>query len=431
MPSYRETIRYIYGLEALGIKPGLERIEALLSAMGSPEAAYPSILVGGTNGKGSTAAMMEAVLREAGFKTGLYTSPHLVRFNERIRVDGEEVANREVVRAAASVRMALGSIKSGGIMPPSFFEFTTAMAFERFREKKVDAAVLEVGMGGRWDATNVVTPLVSVITNVAMDHTRHLGSSLKDIAREKAGIIKEGVPVVSAVEGGEGADALKSIEGISRERGAPLYLMGREFGVSASSPPSGGFDYRGQLRLNGLSLNLAGPHQLKNAACALKTIELLRERGFDIPEGAVRRGLGRTVWPGRFEVAGRRPTVILDSAHNPAAALALKETLEGLGFKRLILVLGVMADKDIAGITGTLSPLASTVVLTSPGIERAAGTGTLKQELRDYPGRVVTRKRVSGAVRAALAEAGRNGTVCVTGSVFTVGEARRYMERRN
>jgi dihydrofolate synthase/folylpolyglutamate synthase len=319
MPSYRNTLRYLYGIEKFGIKPGLSRIEALLHALGDPHKEYPSVLVGGTNGKGSTAAILASVANETGLKAGLYTSPHLIRFNERIRVGESEITDREVVRLADKVMSAMEQGKECG--RASFFEVTTAMAFQYFREKRVDLAVLEVGMGGSLDATNVVVPLVSIITNIGLDHQRFLGTNIEEIAIEKAGIIKESSPVVSCMEEGR---ITRLIEDIARQRGAKLYLFGRDFRVE----PSGSFfDYLGNKRsFKGVSLNLRGQHQYKNASCAIMALDLLEERGFNISDSAVRNGLRKVRWPGRFEVVRKDPTVVLDCAHNPSGFSGLWPT---------------------------------------------------------------------------------------------------------
>ncbi len=424
MPSYRDTLRYLYGIERRGIRPGLKRIEALVSALGKPHREYPSVLVAGTNGKGSTSAMITSVLNEAGFKVGLFTSPHLVRFNERIRIGNSEITDREVASVAEKVRATMEKTKA--CRDATFFEVTTAMAFEYFKEKNVDLAVLEVGMGGRLDATNVVTPLVSVITNIGYDHERFLGKDVGGIAVEKAGVIKEGSPVVCGVEGARTAGL---IQGITRKRGSEFYLMGRDFGFV----PSGRmFDYWADKNsFKGLGLNLRGPHQLKNASCATKALELLWQRGFNVREKALRRGFKKVVWPGRFEVLTKTktPAVVLDCAHNVPGAEALAHALGEFRFKRLFIVLGVMVDKDIAGIARSLLPLAHTVILTQPRVKRAAPVDMLGDEAGGYARSTLARKTVSGALRLALKEAAEEDAVCVTGSVFTVGEARRYLER--
>ena len=437
MPSFRTTLRYLYGLEAFGIRPGLKRIRRALERLGDPHLAYPSVLIAGTNGKGSTASMLAAILEEAGLKTGLYTSPHISRLTERIRVGGKEISTKDLTRITKELRSSTKAVEGDEL---TFFEFLTAMAFQYFSDKAVDLAVVEVGMGGRLDATNVLNPMLSIITNVGKDHCRVLGSSIREIALEKAGIIKRGGDVVVGVEGGL---ALSAIKGVANKRGASTYVAGKDFlvhqpGNARNSVYPLRFDYSGKLDcdgegealvMKGLSVALLGLHQLKNAACALKAVELLDEKGFEIKRNAMRNGLKKVVWPGRLEILKKRPVVILDCAHNEEGAQALGEFLRSIEFRRLILVLGIMADKDIASIVRKLTPLASTVILTEPDYKRSADVETLGGCIPGFTGKVIVRKKVSGACKEALMEAGSADAVCVTGSIFTVAEARRYLKR--
>ena len=435
MGESRNTIEYLYGLTPDVIKPGLPRVERLLERLKNPHLSFPSVIVGGTNGKGSTSAMLASILKEAGLKTGLYTSPHLLRFNERIKVNGKEIRLFDVERLVRSMKRFVK--KADALSSPSFFEFTTAMAFEYFREKEVDVAVLEVGMGGRLDATNVVIPLVSIITSVGLDHTQYLGQTIEDIAFEKAGIIKEGIRVVSAVSNGEASSVIKKI---SKDRGSGLCVLGRDFSTARTG--SGypllqrgvrggyGFDYKGDNVINGLETNLKGAHQLRNAACVLKTTEVLRSFGYDIREGAIRRGLKNAVWPGRLEVVSKKPCVILDCAHNPDGARALASALRDFKYKRLVFVMGIMADKDIRGIFNELLPMADIVIFTEPKNKRRADTLVLSNMAKPYDCRVAEIKNVRRAIDYAVKEAGSDGVVCVTGSVFTVAEAMRGRQRR-
>ncbi len=408
-----------------GIKLGLERTEALLSILSTPQDAFPSVIVGGTNGKGSAAATIESVLGAAGYLTGLYTSPHLVKFNERIRVGKADIPDDALSSLISGVRRLVEEEAPG--LGPSFFEFSTALAFEYFRERGVQIGVLEVGMGGRLDSTNVVTPLVSVITSVSLDHEGPLGSTLTGIAREKAGIIKEGGAVVTGVKD---PGALKVIAETARERGAELYILGRDFSVSGTR--SGVFGYSGMnISLKGVETPLKGLHQRDNTACALAVIELLSERGFPVDEGAVRKGLGSVRWRARFERVIDEPAVILDCAHNPAAADALLSNLETLEYERLILVIGIMADKDIDGLISRLAPLASLAVATEPRADRAAGAGIISEKLSGYGVEVREEASVPLAIEYALTEAGIEDLVLVTGSLYTVGEAVSFFQERN
>ncbi len=424
MPPKDEILNYLFSLERHGIKPGLSRIKELLGLLGNPENDYPSIHIAGTNGKGSTAAYLDSILRKAGFKTGLYTSPHLIKFNERIQVSGKLISGRDMVRIASIVRDA-----SKGMTGPdrelSFFEFATAMAFLYFKEKDVDIGVIETGMGGRFDATNVVTPLASIITNIGLDHTEYLGTKIEKIAFEKAGIIKKGVP---AVTGTEKKEALKVIERASKKKGARLFRLGHDFIPKRGS--RGKLDYSGiKINIKGLRLGLRGTHQLKNASCALAAIEVLKDSGLRIPVRAVRDGLKDTVWPARVEVISKSPLIILDAAHNPEGASTLKGALRGFRYGRLILVLGIMADKDIGGIISQLAPLADTIIACAPQIKRAASPALIARMLKPFSKPVLVKDSVKDACKAALDEAGEGDALCITGSVFTVGEAKKYLSR--
>ena len=427
MASRNKTLDYLLKLALPVIRPGLSRTKRLLKLIDNPEKGYPTLLIGGTNGKGSTLAMLLAVLRESGLKVGSYTSPHIERFNERIKVDGSEITGREITRIAGRLkgiveRELKGPLKDG----VSFFEFTTVLALEYFRERGVDIALLEVGMGGRFDSTNVVLPEVSIITTIGLDHKEFLGTTLAQVAVEKAGIIKpKGVVVV----GGLRPTALKVVRAKVRERSAKGFFIGKDFAVTRDE--SERIDFRGDEQLNGIKLALRGEHQLENAACALKALEVLRGRGFRIPTSAIRRGLKGVSWPGRIERFGRAPKVILDVAHNVEGAKALVGYLSDIKESRVVLVLGIMEDKDVRGILKEFASFAETIILTAPQVGRSCSVDRLKEKLDDlsYRGKVIIERRVSLAVKAAMAEAKGRGVVCVSGSIYTVAEARRYLKR--
>ena len=420
MPSSgSEIIEYLYGLERHGIKPGLERASALLSALGNPQDSFRSVHVAGTNGKGSVSSMTASVLCEAGFRTGLYTSPHLVKFNERISVSGKTISDSGLIEAAAEVKAASEKADIEGV---TFFEFTTAMAFLHFKRKKAEFAVIETGMGGALDATNLVTPMVSVITNIALDHTAWLGSTVKEIAAEKAGIIKPGVPVVTGQSAGAG---LSVIRAAAKKASSPVYAAGADFHAEGECAS---FSYSGLSGgLTGLKLTLKGGHQVRNAALALAAIETLRAQGVNITERAIRKGLREASWPGRFEILSRRPLVVLDGAHNPNGAAALKEALSSLKKKRLILVIGIMSDKDIDGIMKELVPASDLVIATRPKGERSAALPALMQAASRYGKPVAGVEAVKDACKKALSIASPADCILVAGSLFTVGEAREYL----
>lgn len=375
--SYSETIHYLYSLQKYGIKFGLDNIDRLLSALGKPHKSFPSIHIAGTNGKGSTSAIIASILKSAGLKVGLFTSPHLVSFTERIRINGEEITEKEVIDLIDEVREIV--IHSGDFSP-TFFEVVTAIALEYFKRKKIDVEVIEVGMGGRLDATNIIIPAVSVITNISYDHMKFLGNTLRDIATEKAGIIKDEVPVVISSQVHE---VLEVIEAKAKEKNAEKYLYGRDFSSVLKKEDLTGiyFDYlnKDSLSINDLHLPLIGKHQLQNVSVAIKTVELLSKKLtylFSFPiSHFIRDGLLSVRWPGRLEIIKEDPPIVIDGAHNPAAAEALTDALKKnflRKYKKVILVLGIMGDKNIEGIMKPLLPLASEIILTSPDYERAA-----------------------------------------------------------
>lgn len=414
MTSYDETLRRLYGLGRFGIKPGLERIVPLLQRLGNPQERFAVIHVGGTNGKGSTAAFLASILKMAGYKTGLFTSPHLIHFTERIRINGGEITEEDVVR--------LASIVSAAAEPQTtFFEIVTAMAFLHFAEQGVQAAVMEVGMGGRFDATNAPSGILSLITPVSLDHAEYLGSFLAEIAFEKAGIIKPGRPVVLA---GQPSEALPVFEQRCRELESPLYRFGRDFSAAWED---GSLVYDGlHCRLAGLKPGIPGSYQAENAASALCSAELLADMGLACGEPALREGIAAASWPGRMEKFCRNGVrIVLDGAHNPAGALALAGALAEIPRRRLVLVVGLMGDKDCTGILGPLLPLADVVIPVSPALERAMPAANLAEFLRNSGAReVIIGGGVTDGLNLACRDASTDDIVVVCGSLFTVGEAR-------
>lgn len=411
--SYSETIHYLFNLQKQGIKFGLNNIVRLMSALENSHSSFPSIHIAGTNGKGSTSAIIASVLRALGLKVGLFTSPHLVSFTERIRVNHEEITEYEVVHLAEEIRGKISCLQSSdSSFSPTFFEVITAMALLYFKRKRIDIAVIEVGMGGRLDATNIIIPEVSVITSIGYDHREFLGSTLKEIAHEKAGIIKEGIPVVVSSQASE---VLEVIEAKAKEMNTVVYLYGRDFSSVLRRENISGiyFDYlgNGSFTIQDLYLPLTGEHQMQNASVAIKaaTIALNKKyekrRNGETKKGrnnkmtespglqisgsprqkedfisSIRKGLLATKWPGRLEMIKSEPPILIDGAHNAAAAVALSHVLAKtfLGrYKRIILILGIMGDKDIEGIMKPLLPLASEIILSSPNYERAASPDTL------------------------------------------------------
>jgi dihydrofolate synthase/folylpolyglutamate synthase len=421
-----DPLAYLFSLERLGMKFGLENISRLCAALDHPERAFASVIVGGTNGKGSVTVMTETALRAAGYRTARYTSPHLARVEERFVIDGAEVATTTLKRALDRVRRAVAALVGGGQLeaPPTFFEFATATAFDLFREAGVALAILEVGLGGRLDATNVVAPLAAAITSIDLDHQAQLGDTIESIAAEKAGIIKPGIPVVC---GAVPPAAEVVIAGACDARGARLVRA--VDAVRTTRHVSGDratLDVRTARRtLEGVELALAGAHQAGNAAVAVALLDELDALGWRVSDEAVRAGLSGARWPARLErftFAGA--AVLLDAAHNPAGARALASYLEEAGWTDVTLVFGVMADKDVAGMLAPLVPLARRIICTTaPGARAmpAAAIAALVRTTSDAPVHLDAVDSPEAALRAAA----RAGTrVVVAGSIFLIGPLR-------
>lgn len=412
-----EALEFFSRLSPSSIKLGLERVEAALEALGHPERRYPALHVAGTNGKGSTCAFASAALHAAGHRVGLYTSPHLVRVNERIRVDGveieDEVFGQRILEVLARHPDAATSL--------TYFEFGTVVAFWHFAQEGVDVAVVEVGLGGRLDATRACQPLVTAITPVSFDHMEYLGNTLGAIAAEKAGILKPGVPVVVSRQEPE---ALAAIERRAEEVGAPLLLEGRDFGVVVR--PGGGLAYEGLgLSLEGLILGLRGAHQRQNAAVALAALESLSARRVFVSPAALRAGLAGARWPGRLEELGGWPPVLLDGAHNPAGVQVLLAGLHSLyPGRRVHCVFGVVADKDRGPMLRALLPACTSVHLTPLDTPRSLAPERYLDEARALCADVYAYPSLDNALAGAQRRAAPGDLLLCTGSLFLVGSVR-------
>jgi dihydrofolate synthase/folylpolyglutamate synthase len=418
--DYKDALTYIYGLQKYGIKFGLSKTSNLLKAFGDPHKGQKYVHIAGTNGKGSVAAFAASILREAGLgRVGLYSSPHLVRFTERIKINDREISQKDTVDLVKELRNAVVPEE-----PPTFFEAITAMAFLYFARENTDIAVIEVGMGGRLDATNLITPLVSLITNISMEHQIYLGSRLLDIASEKAGIIKDGIDVVTGVTQ---PSVIRLLESACAEKGAPLWRLGKDIHYRAT--PSGLHYYGRMQRLHSLQPGLNGRFQFRNAALAVALVERLQEKGFRVSAEDIRKGLKRVTWPGRMQVVAQEPTVILDGGHNPAAIKTLAHSITSdFRYRRMILVIGIMGDKDIGQILRAIVPLSDYVIYTRPVYSRAAPPERLMAEAAPLrsPGEVVP--FLSKALDRARQIADPRDLILVCGSLFTVGEAMTYFD---
>ncbi len=423
----RDPIAFLFSLERLGMKFGLENISRLCATLDHPERAFRPLLVAGTNGKGSVTAMVDTALAAAGHRTGRYTSPHLVRLEERFALSGREIGSDDLRSAAARVEDVARQLVADGTLEalPTFFECTTAVAFELFRRHGVDIAVLEVGLGGRLDATNVVAPIVTAITSIDLDHQAQLGATIESIAAEKAGIIRHAVPVVC---GPLPEAAGRVIRDVAEARGAPVVIAGDR--VTVSPRDNGRVDVHTEAwTLRGLRLGLEGAHQRANAAVAVAVLEALARLDVPVPSGAVRAGLTKVHWPARiehFDLDGIRVT--LDAAHNPGGAKALAAYLAEAGAADLTLVFGAMGDKDVAGMLEALVGNAADrwggiVCTTAPG-ERALPAEALARLAEQASGGRVPVEAVANPA-AALAHARRRGRpVVAAGSIFLIGPLR-------
>lgn len=436
--AYKAALEYLYSFVDFSMQKAdtysparfkLERMQALAASMGDPQAAYPSIHVAGTKGKGSVCILCAGALQAAGYKVGLYTSPHLDDYAERIQIDGEFIPHAYLVEMVNAIKTYVAAIPE-----LTTFEITTALAFMYFQRQKVDAAVIEVGLGGRLDATNVVNPVVSVITSISYDHTQLLGNTLTLIAGEKAGIIKPGIPVVVSPQDEE---ARQVIERITRERGSPLVQVGKDilYRVVAKS-------LEGQTikvwstdedanRPVELYFPLLGDHQAANAATAYAALDIYSRAGLEVDQEAIKSGFSKAFWPGRFEIVQKTPPVVLDCAHNRDSALKLRLTLdEYFPEKRIILVFGASEDKDIEGMLTELMPSVKELIAVKSFHPRAIDPDKLVDMAKAFGHPVVCIENIPQAAEKALQMAGEDDLVLVTGSIFVVAEARKYWEKK-
>jgi len=426
--NYEEALEFIHGTYRFGSKLGLENIKDLLQRLGNPHERFRAVHVAGTNGKGSVTSMLAHVLHEAGYRVGMFISPYLERFTERIQVDLKEIEPHELARITERVKEKVVEMVSEGKNHPTEFEVVTAIGFTYFAERQVDCAVVEVGLGGRLDATNVVNPLVSVITSISYDHMDVLGDTLEKIAAEKAGIIKQGRPVVTYPQHPE---VISVIRRVSRERCAPLFEVDEEsIEVVASQVGRQVFNYSfGGEKFSNVVIRLTGRHQILNAATALTAVAVLRREGIAIPDDAVYRGMERAVWPGRLEVVRRRPYVILDGAHNESGAQvlasAIKEYYDG---KPVTLVIGMLKDKDADAIVKHLCPLAESVIVTKPDSPRAMEPDELAIKVRGYCPDVTVESDIEKAVAMGLKRVAEDGVLLFTGSLYLIGKVRGLLK---
>lgn len=418
--NYEQTIDYIHSAYWTGTKTGLKRTQELLELLGHPEKKLRYVHVAGTNGKGSFCAMLSSILVEAGYKTGLYTSPYVNRFNERMAINNQPILDEKLVELVEKIRPLVDSMAE----KPSEFELITCVAMEYFCEESCDIVVLEVGMGGEWDSTNVIEqPELSVITAMAYDHMKYLGNTMTEIASAKAGIIKPGCPTLIY---GENPEAEAVFQQVSKEKGSPLiYSHPEKVTHDRDSIHGHTFWYPGY---GVLCLPLIGPHQVHNAALVLQAVEILQGRGWSIPRKAVREGLSKVHWPARMELLHERPTILLDGGHNPqgaqAAASALKELFPG---KRIRFLMGVMADKDVDPMVESLLPLAECFYTVTPNNPRSMPAKVLAEKLKSLGATATAYEPLETGISAFVQEAGEEDVLCAVGSLYLAGDVRQQI----
>lgn len=420
--SYRNCLETLYSLRRYGIILGLDVIENILRALGNPQKNFKTIHVAGTNGKGSVASTLSTILIHGGFRVGLYTSPHLVRFNERICINNHPVSDENVVAAYEAVKAVhLGSRE------PTFFEFSTAMAFYEFGRHNVDWAIVETGMGGRLDATNVASPDLVIITNISLEHKLFLGNTISDITREKGGIIKKGIPVVTGVTQKQAVSILKTI---AESQSAPFYRYKDAFRVRKNRNAT--FNYYGIDHVwRSLRTGLTGGHQIHNAALVLAACELLNKNGLNLTVENIKYGLEKNKWPGRLEIVSNSPLILLDGAHNFIAARYLAKYLsENLSQRNITLVIGILDDKPYKAMLKDLLPFCKKAILIRPKIDRALAP----EKLYEVAGQMMSDIRIIPDVDKAIIHAVENTSpddaICIAGSLYVVGEAKEFFEKR-
>ncbi len=437
---YLEALDWIHGLSRFGIKPGLERMNAMLDRLGNPHRQVDYVHIAGTNGKGSTAAILASILEAAGYQIGLYTSPYLLSFTNRMAINGRDIEQEELADLVGLIRPVVEGVTADERYgQPTEFEVVTVLALTYFARREVDLVVLEVGLGGRLDATNVVDPLLSIITNVDLEHTEVLGDTVEEVAFEKAGIIKEGIPVLTA---SEDPRVLAVIKARASELDASLYSLfaphdngGKKikrpvFNRRVITDKGQIFDYTGFKRsYQDLFIPLRGRYQICNAATALAAVELLENRGTMVDEKHLRQGLSEVIWPGRLELLKNSPKLVMDGAHNPAAIRQMAEALtEYFSYRRLVLVFGIMTDKDAPAMMSAILPLADRVIFTKASIPRAADPAglykTALEQLYCSREKASVNDDIGMALEEALNGASPEDLVLVTGSFYTVSDAR-------
>ena len=429
--NYNECICYLEEEVGFGSVPGLERIQALCDKLGNPERKLSVIHVAGTNGKGSAVAMLSAILQEAGYRVGTYTSPHLERYNERFLINGQEISDEAFAEEITLIKKLCGELAAEGKAVPTLFEIVTGAAFHYFAERKVDILVLEVGLGGKYDATNIVpAPLLSLIMSVSIDHTDFLGNSIEKIALEKAGIIKKNCPVVLYSQDEIVYNIMKDT---AEENSATLYCPeDAEISISSQTLEGTIFSVKtNSFSWQDLNLPLLGSYQIPNCITVLEACSVLRERGLSLSESAIRNGLKKARWAGRMEICGKEPLVLLDGAHNTDGILQLANSVNAyFNETKVTLILGVLGDKEYHKMAEVILPHADAVILTEPHSERKLDVFSLARSISEHNGKIYTEKEIEAAFEKALSITPKDGIILCCGSLYMIGAMRTYIKNR-
>lgn len=428
--NIQECIHYLEKEVGFASRPGLERIRLLCDKLGNPERKLSVIHVAGTNGKGSAAAMLSSILTAAGYRTGMYTSPHLERYNERFRIDGMEISDEDFCHEISIAKQACGQLAAEGKEPPTLFEIITGAAFHYFARQGIDILVLEVGLGGTYDATNVVeNPLLSLVMSVSIDHTDFLGNSLEEIAKEKAGIVKKNCPVVLY---SQDQIVYNIVKAAASNQDAPFFCPD-DAEVTLSSQDLGGTAFSVKSRLmsyKDIRLPLLGSYQVSNCVTVLAACAVLRQQGLSLPDAAVREGLVNVRWAGRMEICGSRPLILLDGAHNADGISRLADTLPVyFQDKKVTLILGVLGDKEYRKMAEEILPFACSVVATEPENHRKLDVSVLSHAISAFSGEVYLEREIGDAYRKALEITPENGVILACGSLYMVGALRGIIRK--
>jgi dihydrofolate synthase/folylpolyglutamate synthase len=440
--NYESAVAYLLSLgrelaaptQAAAAKFDLENITVLAERLGRPDRAYPSVHIAGTNGKGSTAAFLESILRATGLRTGLNTSPHLERINERIRINGEEISDESFAQTLTRIRDLIEQLLAEGKLRahPTYFECVTALAFEAFARAGVEFAIFETGLGGRLDATNIITPVATIITRIDFDHENFLGHSLTEIATEKAGILKPGVPAIITAQQPQAREVLLAR---AKEITVPVIDISTEYRLDRESTHQGCFHAQVTEIATGRSVLLAprlpGRFQLQNALNAMAAARLLQSRGYVISDEAIARGIATAEWPGRIEKMNTLPEIYLDGAHNPGAARELAKFIqENFAGRKIVMLFGALRDKAVDEVAGLLFPLAAEVIFTEARTTRAISARQLAEIAGHHAAHFSVIPSAEQALDAALAEAAPDAAIFITGSLYLVGQLRQYWKQR-